>query len=107
MILKLLFPPLRQTNDDKAGLGYIGVLDLLKGIIIAPDDFDGATILLNDLPILVVQSTEDVFVDPKNAIMFRDDRLPPDRVLVKDVTDCLDTNAVFVSWLKVSHLLHH
>ena len=54
-------------ESTKAGLGYVGVLDLLKGIIISPDDHDGAAILVSDIPVIVVQSTEDVFVDPKNA----------------------------------------
>ena len=90
--------------EEKAGLGYVGVLDQLKGIIISPDDFDGASFLLSELPVIVVQSTEDVFVDPKNALMFRDDRLPPDRKVVKDVADSLDANAVYVSWLKVCNI---
>lgn len=87
--------------DEKAGLGYTGVLEQLKAIVIAPDDFDGASILLTNLPVAIVQATEDVFVDPKSALMFREDRLPPGRILVQDVTDCLDSNAVYVSWLKV------
>ena len=91
-------------TEEKAGLGYVGILDQLKGIIISPDDFDGASLLLSELPVIVVQSTEDVFVDPKNALMFRDDRLPPDRIVVKDVADSLDANAVYVSWLKVGNI---
>ena len=91
----------RSKIEEKAELGYAGVLDQLKGIVISPDDFDGASILLSDLPVVIIQSTEDVFVDPKNALLFRGDRLPPERVVVTDVADCLDSNAVYVAWLKV------
>lgn len=55
------------TDPSKAGLNYAGVLDLLKGILITPEEFDGAELLLTDIPVLVVQSTEDVFVNPRHA----------------------------------------
>lgn len=92
-----------EMNEEKAGLGYVGILEQLKGIIISPDDFDGATLLLSEIPVVVVQSTEDVFVDPKNAAMFQNERLPPERNLVTNVADSLDPNAVYVNWLRAGH----
>lgn len=85
-------------------LGYFGILEQLKGILISPDDFDGALMLQStDIPVIVVQSTEDVFVDPKTANMFQAESLPPERILVTDVHDSLDTNAVFINWLRAGH----
>lgn len=92
-----------EDEKEKAGLSYFGVLEMLKGILINPDDFDGAMILETEIPVIVIQSTEDVFVDPRNAALFQPSSLPPERRLVDDVTDCLDPSAVFVNWLKAGH----
>ena len=57
---------------DQAGVGYCGVLEQLKGLVaVARNDFDGAAVLATDLPVVVVQSTEDAFVSPKNAAVFQ------------------------------------
>lgn len=92
-------------GDEKHGQGFIGVLEMLKAILVQPDDFDGALILATDknYPVLVVQSTEDIFVNPRTAALYQADRLPPERTLVKDIADCLDEGAVHVSWLKAGH----
>jgi hypothetical protein len=88
----------------QAGLGYVGVLEQLKGILISPDSFDGASVLAAcSLPLLVVQSTEDVFVSPRGASVFQPDQLPPERSLVAGLADCLDPGAVHVSWLRAGH----
>ena len=55
------------------------------------------------IQVLVVQSTEDVFVNPRNAAVYQQTQLPPERVLVKDTVDSLDENAVHVMWLKAGH----
>jgi len=89
-----------ETEHSK--LGFTGILEMLKGIIISPDDFDGASVLLSDIPIHIIQSTEDVFVDPKNAMIFQEEMLPANRNLVNNIADSLDTNAVHVNWLQVS-----
>jgi hypothetical protein len=44
----------------------------------------------NEIPIVVVQSTDDVFVNPRNAEIFLQSSLPNNRKLVMDVADCLD-----------------
>lgn len=93
-----------QQQQQKQQLGFYGVLEQMKGILISLDDFDGAEILMNtDIPIVVIQSTEDVFVDPKNAALFSPDNLPPTRNLVHDISDALDANAVHVCWLRSGH----
>jgi hypothetical protein len=40
-------------------------------VAVARNDFDGAAVLATDLPVVVVQSTEDAFVSPKNAAVFQ------------------------------------
>jgi len=93
-----------QYPVSKAGLGYVGVLEQLKGILTSPDNFDGAQMLAaTNVPVLVVQSTEDVFVNPRNAAIYQADKLPPERTLVTNMVDALDENAVHVSWLKAGH----
>jgi len=93
-----------QYPVSKAGLGYVGVLEQLKGILTSPDAFDGAQMLVaTTVPVLVVQCTEDVFVNPRNAAIYQADKLPPERTLVTNLVDSLDENAVHVSWLKAGH----
>jgi len=92
-------------GDERHGQAFVGVLEMLKALLVQPDDYDGAQILVTqeNVPVLLVQSTEDVFVNPRNAAMFQADRLPPERALAKDFADCLDAGAVHVSWLKAGH----
>jgi hypothetical protein len=88
----------------EAGSGYVGALELLKGILITRDDFDGTCILnSSSIPVLAIQSTEDVFVHPRTAEIFQQDRLPESRNFVLDFADCLDDSAVHVCWLKSGH----
>ena len=147
---------------DRSGKAYLGVLDLLRGLIAEPvsdrkrgaTDGEGGTeaasglmggsggfsgvatggalggtrgtsgigleagiddeattlvgtaeaasaLLTSDLPLLVIQPTEDMFVDPKHAKIFQSDRLPGNRYHVSDLADALKPGAVHVSWLKV------
>ena len=92
--------------SEEAGLAFVGVLAQLKGLITASQEgFDGAAALLRktEVPVVVVQATEDQFVSPKNAAAFQGDRLPPNRTLVSSVADSLDLGAVHVSWLRAGH----
>jgi hypothetical protein len=114
--------------DDHSGSGldYVGILEQLKGLVVpnttaandkqgkrsgssttagtVADDFDGAMLLVNTpYPILVVQSTEDVFVDPKTAAVYSPAQLPPERTLVDDLQKLQEPNTVFITWLKAGH----
>jgi hypothetical protein len=55
------------------------------------------------LPLFVVQATEDVFVNPKNAMRFSAEKLPKSRTLVSDLDDSLEDGSVHISWLKSGH----
>jgi chemotaxis protein histidine kinase CheA len=93
-----------RVDSAEAGSGYVGVLELLKGILITRDDFDGAAVLSNSsLPVLAIQSTDDVFVHPRTAEIYQPDKLPERRHSVTNFADCLDENAVHVCWLKSGH----
>ena len=46
------------TDPDQAGAGHVGVLEMLRAILVSPDEFDGASILLTEIPLLVVQVSE-------------------------------------------------
>lgn len=84
--------------------GFVGLLEQLRGIIVTVDEFDGAMMLVQtDIPVVVIQSTEDVLVDPKNASLYSANQLPPERQLVSDMVDALETNAVHLIWLKAGH----
>lgn len=84
--------------------GFMGILEQLRGLLISPDEFDGAQLLTStDVPVVVIQSTENVFVDPKQAAVFSPDQLPPERFLVNDLVDSLERNAVYMAWLKAGH----
>jgi hypothetical protein len=54
-------------------------------------------------PIIVIQGTEDVFIDPKSAAIFSPHQLPPERYLVNSIEEAIEPNTVFVSWLKAGH----
>lgn len=86
-----------------AGKGYIGVLEQLKLIYNNKDTFDGASILQTSIPIVVIQSTEDVFVTPQHTSMYQSDNLPPERFLVNKTSECLIPGAIYLNWLKAGH----
>jgi multidrug efflux pump subunit AcrA (membrane-fusion protein) len=86
-----------------AGKGYIGVLEHLKLVFNNKDTFDGASMLQTSLPIVVVQSTEDVFVTPQHTSMYKSDNLPPERHLVYTTSECLTPGAIHLNWLKAGH----
>jgi len=92
-----------DVTEENTGSGYVGVLEQLRGILTTTDDYDGAEILLTKIPIIVVQSTDDIFVNPRHATMFQEDSLPPERRLVQDISDSLKKSAVHVCWLKAGH----
>jgi hypothetical protein len=58
---------------NQHGMGYVGVLDQLKGLLSLRDGdgFDGVSVLSTDLPLVVVQSNEDSFVPPQFASVFQ------------------------------------
>eukprot|EP01038_Epipyxis_sp_PR26KG_P004789 gene4789-6716_t len=97
------FSKIKQGQNNHDSIGLLGVLEQLKGIIISPDDFDGAEMLNTQIPVHIIQSTEDVFIDPKNAQIFSPDYLPANRTLVNSVADSVDLGAVNVSWLASGH----
>eukprot|EP01040_Poterioochromonas_malhamensis_P013046 gene13046-14311_t len=85
-------------------VAYKGIIEQLKGILISPEEYDGAMILVqHNTPIVVVQSTEDVFIDPKAAAIYSSQQLPPERRLVTQLEQSIDKNSVYVSWLKAGH----
>lgn len=92
-----------DVTEENTGSGYVGVLEQLRGLLTTTDDYDGAEILLTKMPIIVVQSTDDVFVNPRHATMFQQDSLPPERRLVQEFSDCLKKSAINVNWLKAGH----
>ena len=122
-----------EAAERLAGVGLIGVLEQIRGILLADEPtpseggghnkyespistvFDGAGVLaLSKLPFMIVQSTDDVFVNPfKASVGFQPEKLPPGRFMSSGIEDCLDLGSVHVSWLKagryciVSHLWSH
>ena len=94
---------LKGLESDKAGLGYVGVLEQLRAFMDVNDIAKNNLLTSSDIPLLVIQSTEDIFVDPKNATVYHQDKLASPRYSISDIVNCLDTNAVHVSWLKAGH----
>lgn len=97
---------MEQNNgmeEPSYGKGFVGVLEMLKGILMTPEEYDASMILTSSIPILTIQSTEDIFVDPRNGTLFQADQIPPERKAVTDIADALDENAVFLGWLKAGH----
>ena len=91
-------------GQRRGGMGYTGVLAQLRGILDCnPDEFDGAAVLLTDIPLVAVYSTEDVFLNPRGASVFQAQQLPPERSLVSTVGGCLAPGAVHMSWLRAGH----
>ena len=93
-----------NEDADGRGAGFVGVIAQLKAILgLGKEDFDGAMLLTTPLPVVVVQSTENVFVNPRHASVYQPDQLPPERYLVSSVADSLLPGAVHVSWLRAGH----
>lgn len=93
-----------QLGQRGKEVSYIGILEQLRGILLAdPKDFDGASVLLTDLPVVVVQGTEDVFVNPRGASIFQSSQMPPERFQVDNISCCLAPGAVHISWLQAGH----
>lgn len=93
-----------QDLEVLNGFGFKGILEQLKGLIVTVDDFDGATILMNNsIPIIVVQGTENIFIDPKHAAIYSPQQLPPNRRLIENVADTIDPNSIYMIWLKAGH----
>ena len=79
-----------DEDANGRGTGYVGIIAQIKAILgLGPDDFDGAIVLTSQLPVVVVQSTENVFVNPRSASVYQPDQLPPERYLVPTVADAL------------------
>jgi hypothetical protein len=94
--------PYDESNNT--GKNFFGILELLRAILITPEPFDGSEILNSKFAICAVQSSEDIFVDPRNAMHYQADQLPPERVSVTDVADIFDQEgSVFVAWLRAGH----
>jgi hypothetical protein len=93
-----------EQQGENAMMNFKGVLEQLKGILISPEEYDGALILVqNETPVIVIQGTEDVFIDPKSAAIFSSQQLPPERILVRNIEDTAQPGTVHVSWLKAGH----
>jgi pimeloyl-ACP methyl ester carboxylesterase len=92
-----------HTDPEHAGLGYVGVLELLRGILLEPECQDDSTLLDMTLPLFIVQATEDVFVNPKNAVRFQAEKLPKSRKIVTDLDSAMQDGSVHISWLKSGH----
>ena len=79
-----------NEDADGHGTGYVGIIAQIKAILgLGPDDFDGAIVLTSQLPVIVVQSTENIFVNPRSASVYQPDQLPPERYLVPTIADAL------------------
>ena len=79
-----------DEDAEGRGTGYVGIIAQIKAILgLGPDDFDGAIMLTSQLPVIVVQSTENVFVNPRSASVYQPDQLPPERYLVPSIADAL------------------
>jgi hypothetical protein len=93
-----------QLGQRGKEVSYIGMLEQLRGILLAdPNDFDGASVLFTELPVVVVQATEDVFVNPRGVSIFQSSQIPPGRFQVDDISRCLAPGAVHISWLQAGH----
>ena len=102
-----------EGERRESGLAYVGLLEQLKALILPPADYDGAMMIVDTAyPMVVVQSTEDVFIDPKVASVYSPSQLPPEeRIMITEITaktmqaaDDDDQRAVvFLSWLKAGH----
>lgn len=79
-------------------------LDGILGSASSPDAFDGTRLLADsNIPIIVVQSTEDVFIDPRNVGAFKE-MLPANRKLVNSIDDIYNVaGAIQINYLAAGH----
>ena len=93
------------------GQAYTGIIEQLRGFLLvnAQDKYDGRVLLENiSYPIVVVQSTEDIFVNPNYMIMFQQENLPSIRQVYDDLSDAIKNSwSVCVKWLKAGHEILH
>jgi hypothetical protein len=95
-----------QQMDGPSGETFFGVLELLRGAALPGDSFDGAAMLLEtEIPVMVIQSIDDMFVDPKNAAVYQSEEIRAARREVTDLVDCLDPRALNIAWLDAGHEL--
>ena len=93
-------------NLQHAGMGYRGVLEQLRGFLIGPDDPEAlASLLYTKIPLMVIQSTEDVFFEPQTAAqIYSEKNLKPfGRILVDDMDNFLSPGAVLINWIRGGH----
>ena len=85
---------------------YKGVLDQLAAFL-SPilEDFDARAILKStNVPIVIVQSTEDQFYGSQVVTStFKQDKLPENRYLVNDIVECNELGAIYVHYLEAGH----
>lgn len=114
--IKLNIETLKKTFDEDShesklnqeikamNSGFYTLIQHLRGIVLTPDTFDGAKFLVDsNIPFVVIHGTENVFIDPRNASIFSPQELPPERNLVGKIEESLETNNVWVAWLKSGH----
>lgn len=95
-----------HQEHEVGGLGYTGVLEQLRGLLIGPNDPElQASFLYTRIPLLVIQCTEDVFVEPHFAgLIYTDSNLAAyNRKLITDMKDFLNPGSVMVNWLRGGH----
>ena len=110
-VFERFWKPRRALHSDSLNggggqrAGYTGLQELLRGILYPPegDSFDGRQLLeAISAPIVVVQSTENLFVTPEYTVMFQDENLPASRSLVDGLEKC-GSNCVALQWLGAGH----
>lgn len=93
-------------NSQQAGLGYTGILGQLKSILISPEDNDTQNLLLHsNFPLIIIQSTEDVFVSPHLALSTysKENLLKYGRHIAKDNSSVLNPKSVQMNWIRGGH----
>jgi hypothetical protein len=93
------------STEDSRGQSLSGVFDMMQGFLLGPEDMHPSDLLEIDLPLFIIQGTEDVFVDPRHASIFQPDHLPPgsERVVVDNLSEALKPHALHVAWLRSGH----
>jgi len=86
-------------------MSYTGILELLKGLMLCPDEPEANGFLASAIPVVVVQSTEDVFVDPRQAAAYftQDNMLRFGRRVVEDFGQINEPSTVHINWIKSGH----
>lgn len=95
----------RRGIASSEGRGaYAGVQAQLRGVLNSTDSSDESSFLRAcTRPLVLIHSTEDVFVDPREGEKLRSaHRALPNRSEVDDVTD-MQEGAMHVCWLKAGH----